>query len=316
MNGELIYSVGADGNGQRLDLWLAEQQALTRSAAQRWIAQGYVTLNGKPASKNVRLAPEDQVGVCPPDPEPSEVIPQNIPLQVLYEDGDLLVVDKPKGMVVHPAAGNASGTLVNALLWHCGDSLSGIGGVLRPGIVHRLDKDTGGLLVVAKNDRVHAALTDQLKARKPERLYEAVVQGIPDTAGCVHAPIARHPTDRKRMAVVAGGREAVTHYRLTETFHGFARVELSLETGRTHQIRVHMAYLHHPVLGDPLYGGDKTPFAMKHASLLRGQCLYARTLAFVHPGTGKPMRFEQPLPDWFEMILQKLRSESGKGGFC
>ena len=246
-----------------------------------------------------------------PPPEVLDVKPQNIPLDIVYEDQDLLVVNKPKGMVVHPAAGNPDGTLVNALLFHCGDSLSGINGVIRPGIVHRIDKDTSGLLIVAKNDRAHQSLAEQIAVHSFTRIYNAVVYGIvKEEEGTVSAPIGRHPTDRKRMAVLSsGGREAVTHYRVLERFPGFTLVECRMETGRTHQIRVHMAHIGHPVAGDPVYGPKKC------ITELQGQCLHARVIGFIHPATGEYLEFDSGLPPYFERFLEKLRRSGKERGF-
>ena len=269
------------------------------------------TINGAPAAKNARLREGDRVEATEPPPEVLDVKPQNIPLDIVYEDQDLLVVNKPKGMVVHPAAGNPDGTLVNALLFHCGDSLSGINGVIRPGIVHRIDKDTSGLLIVAKNDRAHQSLAEQIAVHSFTRIYNAVVYGIvKEEEGTVSAPIGRHPTDRKRMAVLSsGGREAVTHYRVLERFPGFTLVECRLETGRTHQIRVHMAHIGHPVAGDPVYGPKKC------ITELQGQCLHARVIGFIHPATGEYLEFDSGLPPYFERFLEKLRRSGKERGF-
>ena len=293
--------------GSRLDAFLAENlEGKTRSAVQKLIAQGRVAVNGRPEGKNYKLRPGDAVAPQIPEPEPLEVLPQDIPLDIVYEDADLLVVNKPKGMVVHPAPGNPDGTLVNALLYHCGESLSGINGVIRPGIVHRIDKDTSGLLMVAKNDRAHQSLAAQIAAHSFTRVYSAVVYGnLKTDEGTVSAPIARHPNDRKKMAVVPGGREAVTHYRVLERLPGFTLAECRLETGRTHQIRVHMAHIGHPVAGDPVYGPRQCIAA------LHGQCLHARKLGFVHPATGEYMEFDSGLPPYFTDFLEKLRRKGG-----
>lgn len=296
--------------GLRLDVWLSDALSITRSAAVRLIEDGGVRVDGKPAPKRLKLTGREMVEADVPDPVPAEAQPEDIPLDIVYEDADIIVVNKPAGMVVHPAAGNPTGTLVNALLWHCGERLSGIGGVIRPGIVHRIDKDTSGLLVVAKHDEAHLTLAAGLKDHAIARVYSAIAIGnLREDDGTVDAPIGRHPTDRKRMAVIRDGsaREAVTHYRVTERFEGFCCVECRLETGRTHQIRVHMASLGHPLLGDPVYGGDKTAFERHHASLIHGQCLHARELHFVHPRTGEPMRFTAPLPTDFAAVLEILR---------
>lgn len=297
--------------GARLDAFLAGKMEKTRSSVQKLIEEENVRLNGAPAAKNARLREGDRVEATEPPPEVLDVKPQNIPLDIVYEDQDLLVVNKPKGMVVHPAAGNPDGTLVNALLFHCGDSLSGINGVIRPGIVHRIDKDTSGLLIVAKNDRAHQSLAEQIAVHSFTRIYNAVVYGIvKKEEGTVSAPIGRHPTDRKRMAVLSsGGREAVTHYRVLERFPGFTLVECRLETGRTHQIRVHMAHIGHPVAGDPVYGPKKC------ITELQGQCLHARVIGFIHPATGEYLEFDSGLPPYFERFLEKLRRSGKERGF-
>ena len=249
------FSVSPEQAGQRLDRFLAEQGAgLTRSALQQLIEQGAVTVNGRPPSKSYKVRPGDALTLAVPDAQPTEAQPQDIPLNVVYEDDDLLVVNKPKGMVVHPAPGNPDGTLVNALLWHCGDSLSGIGGEIRPGIVHRIDKDTSGLLVVAKNDAAHVSLSQQMAVHSIHRVYNTVVYGRLKEDGFVEAPIGRHKTDRKKMAIVPDGRYAYTAYRVLQQYQGFTWAACQLRTGRTHQIRVHMASIGHPVAGDPVYG--------------------------------------------------------------
>ena len=279
--------------------------ALSRSAVQALIQDGRVLCNGAPVQKSTKLPVQSVLTVEIPPARPLEVVAQNIPLDIVYEDSDLLVVNKPKGMVVHPAAGNEDGTLVNALLYHCGDSLSGINGVIRPGIVHRIDKDTSGLLIVAKNDAAHRSLAEQIKAHSFTREYRAVVYGRIKADGTVDAPIARHPPERKRMAVVRSpaAREAVTHYFVVRHFTGFTQLRLRLETGRTHQIRVHMAYIGHPVAGDPVYGPKKV------ITSLGGQCLHAGLIGFVHPRTGQYMEFEAPLPPYFTDFLKTLRPE-------
>lgn len=293
----------ADQAGERLDAFLARSLPdLTRSAAQRLLEEGAVTLGGKPAKKNTKTAPGDVVEVTLPDPQPVEVVPQNIPLDIVYEDADVIVVNKPVGLVVHPAPGHPDGTLVNALLYHCGESLSGINGELRPGIVHRIDRDTSGLIIAAKNDRAHLALSAQLQDHTLARVYEAVVVGnLREDSGTVNAPIGRHPVDRKKMAIEPrNGRSAVTHWQVLARYPGYTHVECRLETGRTHQIRVHMASIGHPLLGDTVYGSKK-PWPG-----LAGQCLHARKLRFVHPSTGQPVEVECPLPDWFEKVLKQL----------
>ena len=293
----------ADRAGERADQLIARLvPELTRSAAQRLLEEGAVTLAGAPVKKNYKTSPGDTLCVTLPEPEPVDVRPQNIPLDVVYEDDDVIVVNKPVGMVVHPAAGHPDGTLVNALLYHCGTSLSGINGVLRPGIVHRIDRDTSGLLIAAKNDFAHQKLADQLQDHSLYREYEAVcVGGLREDTGTVDAPIGRHPTDRKKMCVDRNnGRRAVTHYTVLERFAGYTHIQCRLETGRTHQIRVHMAYLGHPLLGDTVYGAKK-PWPG-----LAGQCLHARRLSFVHPRTGERVTVECPLPAYFTGVLTKL----------
>lgn len=298
-------AAGQEDQGKRLDVFVSSRlQDLSRSAVQRLIEEGSITMNGGKPNKKSKVKREDVVCVTVPDPVPMEAHPEDIPLDVVYEDEDLLVVNKPKGMVVHPAPGNPDGTLVNALLYHCRGNLSGIGGVLRPGIVHRIDKDTSGLLMVAKNDFAHQNLAAQIQAHSFLRLYEAVVYGgFQQDSGVVDAPIGRHPSDRKKMAVVPEGREAVTHYEVVERYPGFTHLRLRLETGRTHQIRVHMASLGHPVAGDAVYGPKKV------LSSLRGQCLHARTLGFEHPRDGRYLEFSSPLPDYFMKFLSELQKK-------
>ena len=315
MSEPLCLTVGAEEAGGRLDAYLASVTDLTRSAAVRLIEEGQITVNGKTAVKKDKVKAGDTVEVNLPEPTPDVALPQNIPLDIVYEDEDILVVNKPCGMVVHPAAGNPDGTLVNAILYHCGDSLSGIGGVIRPGIVHRIDKDTSGLLVIAKNDAAHLALSDQLKVHRVRRVYHAIAIGnLREDEGTVDAPIGRHPTDRKRMAVLRGAeaqaRDAVTHYRVLEHFDGMCHVECRLETGRTHQIRVHMASLGHPLLGDPVYGGASHRFCEAHAAWIHGQCLHAAELSLIHPRSGEEMHFSCPLPEDMERILTFLRRTS------
>ena len=293
----------ADRPGERADALLARLVPdLTRSAAQKLLERGAVTLNGGLARKNDRPDPGDVLEVVLPDPEPIDLVPQDIPLDVVYEDGDVIVVNKPVGLVVHPAPGHPDGTLVNALLYHCGTSLSGINGELRPGIVHRIDRDTSGLIIAAKNDRAHLALAAQLQDHSLARTYEAVaVGGLREDSGTVDAPIGRHPVDRKKMAVDRkNGREAITHWTVLARYPGYTHVECRLETGRTHQIRVHLASIGHPLLGDTVYG------AKKPVPGLAGQCLHARRLRFVHPSTGEPVELECPLPDWFQEVLRKI----------
>ncbi len=295
--------VQTEESGERIDALLA-RFSMTRSAAQRLLEQGRVTLGGEPVPKNRRTAP-GEVYVCElPEPEPAEPEAQDIPLDVVYEDSDVIVVNKPRGMVVHPAAGHPDGTLVNALLHHCGDSLSGIGGERRPGIVHRLDKDTSGLLIAAKNDFSHLALSAQLADRSLSRVYEAVAKGsFREDAGTVDAPIGRCAADRKRMAVTdRGSRPAVTHWEVLTRYNGWTHIRCVLETGRTHQIRVHMAYIGHPLLGDPVYGSGRPEKG------LSGQCLHAKELKFVHPRSGEPIHLETPLPPYFQEVLGRLGS--------
>ncbi len=293
--------------GSRADQTVAaELPELSRAAAQKLIEEGNVRLHGRTIRKSERLAAGDILTVELPEAEPMEALPEAIPLEIAYEDEDLLVVNKPKGMVVHPAAGHPSGTLVNALLYHCGDSLSGINGVLRPGIVHRIDRDTSGLLIVAKNDIAHRALAEQIAAHSFTREYRAVVYGNLRESGTVDAAIARHPTERKRMAVsnAPHARRAVTHYFPEAQFAGFSLLRLRLETGRTHQIRVHMAYIGHPVAGDPVYGPKKC------ITSLCGQCLHAGKIGFLHPRSGEYMEFTAPLPAYFTSFLRTLRTEA------
>ena len=293
----------ADRAGERADAFLARcVPDLTRSAAQRLLEEGAVTLGGRPVKKNYKTAPGDVLEAVLPDPEPVAILPQNIPLDVVYEDADVIVVNKPVGLVVHPAPGHPDGTLVNALLYHCGDSLSGINGELRPGIVHRIDRDTSGLIIAAKNDRAHLALAAQLQDHSLARVYEAVAVGnLREDSGTVDAPIGRHPVDRKKMAIdYKNGRPAVTHWSVLGRYPGYTHVECRLETGRTHQIRVHLASIGHPLLGEVVYGSKK-PWPG-----LAGQCLHARKLKFVHPTTGKPVELECPLPDWFEKVLKQI----------
>ena len=289
--------------GSRTDSFIAEKiDGLSRSAAGKLINDGSVSVNGKTVSKNYRLKAGDLLSVSIPEPKEYEILPEDIPLEIAYEDNDLLVVNKPKGMVVHPAAGHYSGTLVNALMFHCRDSLSGINGVLRPGIVHRIDKDTSGLLIVAKNDFSHRLLAEQIKEHSFTRKYQAVVYGnFRNDEGTVDAPIGRHPSDRKKMTVtMSNSRPAVTHYRVIGRYSGFTHLELTLETGRTHQIRVHMAHIGHPVAGDPVYGPKKV------ISSLDGQCLHAYFISFVHPRTGQTLTLSSDLPDYFTGFLKKL----------
>ena len=299
----ILLRASEESKNQRLDAFLASSlDGLTRSQATRLIESGEVAVNGKTAGKSYKLAGGEDIAVTLPEPEPVEAVPQDIPLDVVYEDADVIVVNKPSGMVVHPAPGHPDGTLVNALLYHCAGTLSGIGGALRPGIVHRIDRDTSGLIIAAKNDAAHQYLSAQLADHTLARTYECIVVGkLREDRGTVDAPIARHPTDRKRMAVVAGGREAVTHWEVIARYPGYTHVRCRLETGRTHQIRVHMAYIGHPILGDTVYG------AKKEVPGLTGQCLHAVGLRFLHPRTHEVMELSCPLPDEFTRMLQKIR---------
>ena len=287
----------------RLDKFISENSDISRSYAAKLIEDGCVTVNLKPAQKKTKVATGDEIRIALPEPQEIEAKPENIPIDIVYEDDSVIVVNKPQGMVVHPAAGNMSGTLVNGLLFHC--SLSSINGAVRPGIVHRIDKDTSGLLVVAKTNEAHEALSEQLKERKALRKYYCIVNGnIKEDSGTVDKPIGRHPTDRKRMAIIEGGRDAVTHFKVLERFGQFTLVECTLETGRTHQIRVHMASLGHNIVGDPVYG------VKKDREKGKGQLLHAKTIGFKHPKTGEIMEFTSDLPEAFTMALDKLRKNS------
>ena len=301
--GPILLRASEESKNQRLDAFLASSlDGLTRSQATRLIESGEVAVNGRAVSKSYKLAGDEDIAVTLPEPEPVEAVPQDIPLDVVYEDADVIVVNKPSGMVVHPAPGHPDGTLVNALLYHCAGTLSGVGGALRPGIVHRIDRDTSGLIIAAKNDAAHQYLSAQLADHTLARTYECIVVGkLREDRGTVDAPIARHPTDRKRMAVVAGGREAVTHWEVIARYPGYTHVRCRLETGRTHQIRVHMAYIGHPILGDTVYG------AKKEVPGLTGQCLHAVGLRFLHPRTHEVVELSCPLPEEFTRMLQKIR---------
>ncbi|MDE6031639.1 MAG: RluA family pseudouridine synthase [Oscillospiraceae bacterium] len=286
--------------GMRLDKLIAENTELSRSAAARLIEQGSVLVDGKPADKKDCPREGAAVEITLPEPQGCDILPENIPLEIIYEDDDLLVVNKPKGIVVHPAAGHYGGTLVNALMFHCGGSLSGINGEIRPGIVHRIDKDTSGLLIVAKNDFAHIGLSEQIKAHSFTREYEAVVCGSVKEDGTVDAPIGRHKTDRKKMCVTReNSREAVTHYSVIQNYAGYTHLRLRLETGRTHQIRVHMSYIGHPVAGDAVYGNGKPKW-------LEGQCLHAKKIGFIHPRTGEYLEFDSELPEYFTRFLGSI----------
>lgn len=302
MDGSII-TVTALESGERIDALLARSvQGLSRSAAQRLLEDGQVTRGGVPVRKNYKCSAGDVFRLCLPTAEDTALTAQDIPLDVVYEDEDLIVVNKARGMVVHPAAGHPDGTLVNALLHHCGASLSGVGGELRPGIVHRIDKDTSGLIIAAKNDFAHLGLSAQLADRSLSREYEAIVRGrLREDSGTVDRPIGRHPTDRKRMAVTEkNSRRAVTHWQVIGRYRGYTHIRCALETGRTHQIRVHMASLGHPLLGDYTYGAPSPEKG------LEGQCLHAKALKFIHPRTGEHIRLETELPDYFKEVLSKL----------
>ncbi len=293
----------ADIPGERLDAFLARRgDSLSRSAAQKLIEEGNVLRNGTPGKKNDKLNPGDTVEYTLPEPKNVDIQPVDIPLDIVYEDGDLLVINKPKGLVVHPAAGHQNDTLVNGLLYALGDDLSGINGELRPGIVHRIDKDTSGLLAVAKNDLAHTFLASQLKDHSMHRVYDAIVVGtMKEDSGTVDAPIGRHPTDRKKMCVTQrGGKPAVTHWEVVRRYRGYTHIRCKLETGRTHQIRVHMAHIGHPILGDMVYGRKKPELGQD------SQCLHAGTLCFTHPRDGRPVMVFAPLPAYFQQVLEKL----------
>ena len=310
----MTHRVNKDEAGMRLDAYIAAVSDLSRSAAARLIEAGSVTVNGKLAEKKRAIAEGEVVEITLPEPEECEAQPEDIPLDVVYEDDDIIVINKPQGMVVHPAPGNYSGTLVNALLFRCRDSLSGIGGVMRPGIVHRIDKDTSGLLVVAKNDFAHTALSEELKYHGIEREYHALVKGgFGEDTGTIDLPIGRHPIDRKKMAVLKNSesaREAVTHYEVLARYGNISHLKLMLETGRTHQIRVHMSYTGHPLLGDEVYGQSKIPFEKRHAPLLNGQALHAKRLSLTHPRTGERMTFECELPENFKELIEILEKNA------
>ena len=294
----------ASMDGERLDAFLSRSaEGLSRSAAQKLIADGNVLLNGRPARKNDRLRVGDSVELTIPEPREVDIAPKQMPLDIVYEDEDVAVINKPKGLVVHPAVGHQDDTLVNGLLYAMGDSLSGINGELRPGIVHRIDKDTSGLLAIAKNDLAHTVLASQLKDHSMARTYEAIVCGsFREDSGTVDAPIGRHPTDRKKMCVTQrNSKNAVTHWEVVERFRGYTHIRCRLETGRTHQIRVHMAYIGHPILGDTVYGHKKPELGQD------SQCLHAGALCFRHPRDGRPVMVFAPLPDYFQSVLEKLR---------
>ena len=310
----MTYTVTSSEKGKRLDAYCAEVAGITRSAAARLIDDGCITVFGRSEAKKYAVKTDDKIEIILPEVKEDEALPENIPLNIVYEDDYIIVINKPKGMVVHPAPGNYTGTLVNALLYHCKDSLSGIGGVMRPGIVHRIDKDTSGLLVVAKNDEAHNALSEELKYHGIEREYRALVAGgFKEDFGTVNYPIGRHPVDRKKQAVLLNGdhtaREAITHYEVLERFGTISYLALRLETGRTHQIRVHMSYTGHPLLGDEVYQKNKTQFEKHHPSLFQGQALHAKKLTLTHPKTGERMVFECELPDEFKKALELLDNQ-------
>lgn len=300
-----IKEIYSQSERVRIDVFVATIADVTRSRAAKLVTDGLVFINGKVASKSDKPQAGDEVTVHLPDPQPYDVLPQNLNLDIVFEDDDLLVVNKPKGMVVHPAAGNFENTLVNGLMYHCKDKLSGINGVLRPGIVHRIDKNTSGLLIVAKNDNSHNFLSEQIKEHSFTREYEAVVYGnVKQDSGTINAPIGRHPVKRKQMAVTStASRNAVTHYEVIERFGDFTHLKLRLETGRTHQIRVHMAYLGHPVAGDDVYGPKKV------ITSLGGQCLHARKIGFIHPVTNEYFEFTSELPEYFNKFLKQLKQK-------
>ena len=310
-----IFEVGDEYIGERIDKFIVDKTDLSRSLAAKLLEGGSVTVNGKCVAKNYKMRAGDSVEVVFPEPEPDEALPEDIPLDIVYEDSDIVVINKPKGMIVHPATGIYTGTLVNALLYHCKGSLSGIGGVIRPGIVHRIDKDTSGLLVVAKNDEAHVSLSEQLKTHTVSRVYHAIAVGnVKDDVGTVNKPIGRHPTDRKKMAIVLDpsrtAREAITHYEVIERYATptgrFTYIKCKLETGRTHQIRVHMSSIGHPLLGDAVYGGAGTKFESQCGAIISGQCLHAKELELIHPRTGEKMHFECDLPQNFATVIEKL----------
>lgn len=306
MSDILIFTVTESSVGIRVDKFISDEtDRFTRSSIVKLIEENAVQINGQNVSKNYKCRIGDEIVIHIPKAKPMEAMPENIPLDIVYEDNDLLVVNKPKGMVVHPAPGNEDGTLVNALLYHCKDSLSGINGVIRPGIVHRIDKDTSGLLIVAKNDSAHLSLAHQIKEHSFHRAYEAIVRGnIKEDSGTINQPIGRHYKDRKKMAVTArNSRNAITHFTVIDRFSSFTHVRCVLETGRTHQIRVHMAYINHPIAGDTVYGVQKA------LSKLNGQCLHAKEIGFMHPSTGEYMEFTSELPRYFTEFLSALKNK-------
>lgn len=295
----------AEINGIRLDKYLSDKlpDAITRSFLQKLIKEEQVTVDGRLQKANYKLKPEQTIQITIPPAEETEILPEDIPLDILYEDNDLLIVNKPKDMVVHPSAGHYSGTLVNAIMFHCKESLSGINGEIRPGIVHRIDKDTTGSLIICKNDESHLKIAEQIKEHSVKRIYRGIVSGtLKESEGTVEGNIGRHPIDRKKMAIVTkGGKPAITHYRVLEQFKNAAYMEFRLETGRTHQIRVHMASIGHPLLGDTVYGNAKNPYK------LNGQTLHAMTIGFIHPTTGEYLEVSAPIPEYFDALIKKLR---------
>lgn len=298
----LKINAAEKNKGERLDKFIADNSDISRSYAAKLCEDGFVLCGEKQLLKKYKILGTEEITINVPEPEELSIEPENIPLNIVYEDSDVIVVNKPQGLCVHPAPGNERGTLVNGLVYHCGDELSAINGVIRPGIVHRIDKDTSGLLIVAKNNEAHLKLSEQLKERKAMRKYVALVNGnIKEDSGTINKPIGRNPSDRKKMAVVFDGREAVTHFNVLERFGQYTLVECILETGRTHQIRVHMASIGHSIVGDPLYGIKKEKFN------LNGQLLHAKTIGFVHPRTGEMMEFTSDIPEYFENVLEKLR---------
>lgn len=300
------YFTVENQEGERIDRYLSEEmEDRSRSYIQKLIKDQYVIVNQKPVKANYRLSLGDMVEITLPEAKEPDIIPENIPLDILYEDQDIIIVNKPKQMVVHPAPGHYSGTLVNALMYHCGQELSGINGTMRPGIVHRIDMDTTGSLIVCKNDMAHQSLSDQLKVHSIKRVYVAIVHGnIKEDNGTVNAPIGRHPTERKKMSIhTKNGRNAITHYKVLERFGEYTYIQCELETGRTHQIRVHMASIGHPLVGDQVYGPRKCPFPK-----LQGQTLHAKTLGIIHPRTGEYLEINAPLPDYFIELLDRLRN--------
>ena len=303
---EIILTAEAEDEGKRIDVFVSEDmEEISRSRVKNLLDEGNILLNGKEVKANRKLKTGDEIKICLPPPADAEILPENIPLDILYEDEDIIVINKPKGMVVHPAPGHFSGTLVNALMYHCRDNLSGINGILRPGIVHRIDKDTSGVIVAAKNDTAHKGLAEALAVHDITRKYYAiVVNRVKEETGTVNKPIGRHKIDRKKMAVTQNGRNAVTHYRVLEYLGKYTFIEAALETGRTHQIRVHMASIGNPLLGDEVYGSKKQPFNTD------GQVLHAGILGFIHPVKGEYMEFSAPLPDYFEKILRILRDRA------